>query len=119
MLWADRQGTFCPSTGCSVSSSAIGTDLLNFMARNQGITGSRFFFNNVEINGATSISKFWFEINNNDGSDTVVVDNGGSGYVIEQDSLFVDVLRSSIVGSTQRLVVAVIILRHFNSKYQS
>ncbi|KAE9383631.1 hypothetical protein BT96DRAFT_982488 [Gymnopus androsaceus JB14] len=57
MLWADRQGSFCPSTECSVVSS--------------------------------STEKFWFEISDNDGSDPVIVDNGGSGFAIEQDSMFV------------------------------
>ena len=65
----------------------------------QGLTASRYSFN-ATINSTSSISKFWFEINNNDGSDPIVVDNGGSGFVIEQDpslTLFVDIMRSELI----------------------
>ncbi|KAE9407571.1 heme peroxidase [Gymnopus androsaceus JB14] len=97
MLWADQQGaSFCSSTGCSVQSSRSQPVFFTIVGVAQGFTASRYFFN-ATINATSSISKFWFEVNNNDGSDPVIVDNGGSGFVIEQDpslSLFVDVTRS-------------------------
>ncbi|KAF9064897.1 heme peroxidase, partial [Rhodocollybia butyracea] len=75
-------------------------------------TAKRYSFN-ATINGATSISKFWFEINNNDGTDPITVDNGGDGFVIEQDSVFIDNSRSEMIllstsfQEFNRLVVAV------------
>ncbi|KAE9405953.1 heme peroxidase [Gymnopus androsaceus JB14] len=100
MLWADQQGvSFCPSTGCSVQSSSTQPVFFNIVGSAQGFSASRYLFN-ATINSTSSISKFWFEINNNDGSDPIIVDNGGSGFVIEQDptlSLFVDVMRSETV----------------------
>ncbi|KAE9393700.1 heme peroxidase [Gymnopus androsaceus JB14] len=93
MLWADRQGSFCPSTGCSVQSSGSQNVVFNAGPTTQNLAAARYSFN-ATINATSSISKFWFEIDNNDGSDSIVVDNGGSGFVVEQDSLFVDVIRS-------------------------
>ncbi|KAF9058627.1 heme peroxidase [Rhodocollybia butyracea] len=114
LLWADREGSFCPSTGCSVES--FGTQPVTFRLTELGIylgfTAERYEFN-ATINVATSISKFWFEINNNDGSDPITVDNGGGGFVIEQDSLFFDNGRTVAVSLTPsfeeffRLVIAV------------
>ncbi|KAJ4473733.1 heme peroxidase [Lentinula aciculospora] len=96
MLWADRQGSFCPATGCT--SPSIGTQevFLGLIGNIQGLQAQRYVFN-ASINATTSISKLWFEINENDGSSPVVVDNGGSGFVVEQDSVFVDNSRSENV----------------------
>ncbi|KAE9393314.1 heme peroxidase [Gymnopus androsaceus JB14] len=94
-------GSFCPSTGCSKQSSSTQPVFFTVFGEAQGFTASRYLFN-ATINSTSSISKFWFEINNNDGSDPVVVDNGGSGFVIEQDpslSLFVDAMRSELIFS--------------------
>ncbi|KAE9405956.1 heme peroxidase [Gymnopus androsaceus JB14] len=100
LLWADRQGnSFCPSTGCSLQSSSDQPVFFSVVGQVQGLTASRYSFN-ATINSTSSISKFWFEINNNDGSDPIVVDNGGSGFVIEQDpslTLFVDIMRSELI----------------------
>ncbi|KAE9409458.1 heme peroxidase [Gymnopus androsaceus JB14] len=96
MLWADRQDSFCPSTGMLFQFTIIG--------QAQGVTAERYFFN-ATINATSSISKFWFEINDNDGSDPVVVDNSGSGYVIEQDSLFL--IQVPEVGLDIKVVIAV------------
>ncbi|KAJ3855465.1 heme peroxidase [Lentinula lateritia] len=96
MLWADRQGSFCPSTGCTTSSTDNLQVFFTFIGEIQGLTADRYVLN-ATINATTSISKFWFEINENDGSDPIIVDNGGSGFVIEQDSVFVDNRRSENV----------------------
>ncbi|KAE9408320.1 heme peroxidase [Gymnopus androsaceus JB14] len=115
MLWADQQGdSVCPSAGCSVQPYNTQSVSFSIVGQALGLAATRDFFN-ATINATSSISKFWFEINNNDGSDPVVVDNGGSGFVIEQDptlSLFLDVLRSAGVGGGPtvvfRLVVAIL-----------
>ncbi|KAJ3720911.1 heme peroxidase [Lentinula raphanica] len=93
MFWADRQGSTCPSTGCTVSSNNIQQVFFSIIGNIQGLSGDRYQFN-ATINPTTSISKFWFEVNENDGSDPIVVDNGGSDFVVEQDSVFVDNGRS-------------------------
>ncbi|KIK65754.1 hypothetical protein GYMLUDRAFT_39276 [Collybiopsis luxurians FD-317 M1] len=98
MFWLDRQGSSCPPVGCSVRSSSNQTNILNsFGHLISSVTSSNRFFFNATINATTSISKFWFEISENDGSEPVLVDNNGPGYVIEQDEVFVDVQRSEIV----------------------
>ncbi|KAE9382582.1 heme peroxidase, partial [Gymnopus androsaceus JB14] len=95
MLWADREGSCCPFTGCSVPSSSSREVFFSPLAQllAPGLTPEIYFFN-ATINATCSISDFWFEINVNIGSEPLVVDNGGGGFVIEQTSLFVDVLRS-------------------------
>ncbi|KAJ3745485.1 heme peroxidase [Lentinula detonsa] len=93
LLWADRQGSSCPSTGCTSPSTSLQQVVFSLIGNIQGLTGTRYSFN-ATINATTSLSKFWFEINENDGSDPVVVDNGGSGFVIEQDTIFIDNSRS-------------------------
>ncbi|KAE9405437.1 heme peroxidase [Gymnopus androsaceus JB14] len=85
MFWTDRQGSFCPSIGCSIQSSGTQTSLLSIISTAQA--------------RLSPISKFWFTVDNNDGSESVVVDNGGGGFVVEDDviSMFVDSLRSEEV----------------------
>ncbi|KAF8825910.1 hypothetical protein HHX47_DHR6000701 [Lentinula edodes] len=112
MLWVDRQGSSCPPIGCTSPSISTQQVVFSLIGNLQGLTGTRYSFN-ATINASTSISKFWFEINENDGSDPIVVDNGGSGFVIEQDSVFIDnsrsenVLLSSSFNEYRKVVVAV------------
>ncbi|KAJ3982561.1 heme peroxidase [Lentinula detonsa] len=98
MLWTDRQGSNCPSTGCTSPSTQTEDVFLTLIGIGnvRGLTANRFVFN-ATVNATTSISKFWFEVDENDGSDPIVVDNGGSGFVIEQDSVFIDNGRSEAV----------------------
>ncbi|KIK56946.1 hypothetical protein GYMLUDRAFT_229967 [Collybiopsis luxurians FD-317 M1] len=93
LLWADRQGSFCPPAGCSQQSNGTQSVLFTIIGQMQGVTALRYPFN-ATINATSSISKFWFEVNENDGSEPIIVDNGGVGFVIEQDSVFVDIGRS-------------------------
>jgi len=47
----------------------------------------------VPIDTTASITKFWFEVNENDGSNPTTYDNEGNGFVIDQDQvLFVPML---------------------------
>lgn len=99
MFWADQQGgsSVCPPAGCSVPSFFSEEVFFSIVGQAQGLTATRYSFN-ATINATSSISKFWFEINNSDGTDPIFVENGGSGFVIEQDlSLFVDVHRSELI----------------------
>lgn len=56
----------------------------------------------ASINATASISKFWFEVDEGDGTTPTVEDNGGSGYVIDQDKVLFDVSRSSQYPSVGR-----------------
>ncbi|KAJ4473706.1 heme peroxidase [Lentinula aciculospora] len=112
MLWSDRQGSFCPSSGCTSPSTSTQQVVFSLIGNIQGLTGERYSFN-ATINATTSISKFWFKINENEGSDPVIVDNGGSGFVIGQDTVFIDnsrsenVILSSSFNEYRKVVVAV------------
>ncbi|KAF5376339.1 hypothetical protein D9757_008666 [Collybiopsis confluens] len=96
LLWTDRQGSFCPPSGCSSPSISTEQVFFSLIGQMQGATAQRYLFN-ATINGATSISKFWFEVDENDGSEPIVVDNRGTGFGIEQDSVFVDIGRSATI----------------------
>ncbi|KIK55701.1 hypothetical protein GYMLUDRAFT_47659 [Collybiopsis luxurians FD-317 M1] len=111
LLWADRQGSFCPSSGCSTQSTTVQPVFFSIIGQKQGLSAQRYQFN-ASINAASSISKFWFEVNENDGSQPVVVDNGGAGFVIEQDSVFVDVGRSvQVIGTGLNFLDLVVAVR--------
>ncbi|KAE9388479.1 heme peroxidase [Gymnopus androsaceus JB14] len=117
MFWVDQEGdSVCPSTGCSIPSSSSDPLAFNEIGIQVGVTPIRYSFK-ATIDATSSISNFWFEVNNNDGSDPIIVDNGGTGFVLEQDpalSLFVDIDRSEGVvlldSNTEffRIVVAVL-----------
>ncbi|ESK95562.1 l-ascorbate oxidase [Moniliophthora roreri MCA 2997] len=59
-----------------------------------GITAWKYEFE-AHINAASSIDKFWFEIDEHDGSPKAMVNNGGSGYKIENDQVLFDPVRSA------------------------
>ncbi|KAJ3768378.1 heme peroxidase [Lentinula raphanica] len=96
ILWTDRQGSSCPSTGCTSPATNSQAVVFSLIGNIQGLTGTRYSFN-ASINSTTSLSKFWFEIDENDGSAPLVVDNGGSGFIIAQDMVFIDNSRSENV----------------------
>ncbi|KAJ4481302.1 heme peroxidase [Lentinula lateritia] len=52
----------------------------------------------------SSVLSFWFKINENNGSDPVIVDNGGSSFAIGQDSVFIDNSRSEFVIFSSSLI---------------
>ncbi|KAK1230801.1 hypothetical protein PQX77_006101 [Marasmius sp. AFHP31] len=113
LFWTDREGArTCPATGCSSKSTEVeelanignGFDIL-------GMTASMYHFE-ATINATTSISKFWFEIDEGDGSAKKVVDNIGQGYGIDQDTVLFDPARSALgflpdIGSVTLITVAV------------
>ncbi|KAK7041791.1 hypothetical protein VNI00_009080 [Paramarasmius palmivorus] len=103
LFWTDRRTpSTCPSTGCtsaSISAQRItGPDVNTIGASGfdlYGITAWKYDFE-AHINAASSIDKFWFEIDEHDGSSATVVNNGGSGYVITQDQMLFDPVRSAL-----------------------
>ncbi|KAJ7025119.1 L-ascorbate oxidase [Mycena alexandri] len=100
ILWNDKAGG-CASGSC-FNWSQNQRDVTTTLASRLGLSVNKYDFV-APINATTSISKFWFEINENDGSPVTVLDNEGSGYVITQDRVLY-VPHSSTATST---VVAV------------
>ncbi|KAH8804086.1 heme peroxidase [Flagelloscypha sp. PMI_526] len=99
IVWADRNPSFCPSSGCRKVTTNM-ESIVN--AGPDGVIARGFGFINVQatiyrfsvlIDPNASISKFWFEVEQ-DGK-TTIVDNDGEGYVIDQDILLFDPPRSS------------------------
>ena len=63
---------------------------------------------NTPINVTTSVSKFWFEVDENDGKKSQIYDNEGTGYEIQQDRvLFVPELSTNDLNKNFTVVVAV------------
>ncbi|KAL0064088.1 hypothetical protein AAF712_008948 [Marasmius tenuissimus] len=113
LFWTDREGTrTCPATGCS----SVSTEFEQLANIGNGfeileITASVYHFE-VTINATTSISKFWFEIDEGNGSAKKVVDNNAQGYEIDQDTVLFDPARSALgflpdIGSVTLITVAV------------
>ena len=57
------------------------------------------YFFDAQVNPTSSISKFWFEVDERDGSRPIRVDNDGEGLVIDQDTILFDPGRSSFFGA--------------------
>ncbi|KAH8827144.1 heme peroxidase [Flagelloscypha sp. PMI_526] len=104
LFWSDRRSpTTCPPSGCSVSA------LRSFsVGQGQGLktlwnisTAVRYQFE-AHIAANSSIDKFWFVL-----SDGSTLDNGGNGFVIDQDDFLWDPSRSKRVGNRANVTVAV------------
>jgi len=90
MLWCDKYGD---SADCEGSTkSAPSANVVQDDPNNSPITlrmGVYFVHYNfvVPIEGPASISKFWFEVDEHNGTSTTVYNNGGNDYVIAQDQV--------------------------------
>ncbi|KAJ6483288.1 heme peroxidase [Mycena sanguinolenta] len=110
MFWKERTGTFCPAGGCSIPVLRVINETPSLLAQLKGVNGFNRHSFTASIHLATSISHFWFEVNDNDGSAPFVVDNSGANYTIDQDVLLYDPQRTFSTftsGSVQRMIVAV------------
>ncbi|KAJ6472542.1 heme peroxidase [Mycena sanguinolenta] len=109
MFWKERTGTFCPVEGCSVPSFQVTTEESSFLAQLKGVTGFILHSFNASIDLATSISHFWFEVDDNDGSAPSIVDNNGANYTIDQDVLLLDPRRTTatFTAAAPRVIVGV------------
>ncbi|KAG6805610.1 hypothetical protein H0H93_004415, partial [Arthromyces matolae] len=70
---------------------------IELLAQIKGFPAFSDYVFSVQAPLNASISKFWFVVDENDGSKKTVVDNNGTGYVIEQDTLLYDPKRSHAV----------------------
>ncbi|KAJ7752376.1 hypothetical protein B0H16DRAFT_1459966 [Mycena metata] len=95
MFWKERTGTFCPTAGCSIPSFQVTTEDATALATLKSVNAFKLHSFNATVDLATSISHFWFEVNDNDGSTPFIVDNHGANYTIDQDVLLFDPRRSS------------------------
>lgn len=90
MFWCDRYGD---STGCSTHSNvAVAAALSQDDPRISPVTerlGYRFINYQfaVKIDPSKSISLFWFEKDEHDGSAPMGIDNEGVGYRLDQDHI--------------------------------
>ncbi|GLB35585.1 putative peroxidase family protein [Lyophyllum shimeji] len=100
LFWKERQtqGSLCPSTGCSVSSTRVSLDPPSFLGELRGIQKLSNYKFTTQIPLNASIAKFWFEVDEKDGSAPSIVDNDdGSGFEIDQDTVLFDPSRTTIV----------------------
>ncbi|KAL0058831.1 hypothetical protein AAF712_014458 [Marasmius tenuissimus] len=94
-FWNDRQGSsVCPTSGCSVDIQSNGPIFVPLMARQRyGLSelGFHNFFATASVNNTGSISKFWFQVDEGDGSAPFIVDKDWS---VSQDDVLADPNRS-------------------------
>ncbi|KAF9486235.1 heme peroxidase [Pholiota conissans] len=105
MFWESRTGGSCNRRTCS-SPFVSQNDTTTELTRRMGLSPQKYYFD-APINATTSISKFWFEVDEHNGKKPIVIDNGGTGYVIEQDHVLFDPVRSTHAFSGSNIVVAV------------
>ena len=90
MFWCDRYGGNSNCNQDSKSAQPAQTTQLDPsvspISYSTNVTFIKYNFV-VPVNSTVSISKFWFEVNENDGSKPSVYQNGGSGYQFQQDQL--------------------------------
>ncbi|KAG6860325.1 hypothetical protein C0995_012683 [Termitomyces sp. Mi166 len=115
LLWKERHQSesFCPPSGCAVSSTSVVPSGTSFFANIKGVYryGQHSFTAQIPLN--SSISEFRFLVDENDGWGPTLVDNHGSGFLITQDTVLYDPERTQLVIEPDRsttvfaLVVAV------------
>ncbi|KAF8061772.1 heme peroxidase [Lyophyllum atratum] len=99
LYWKERQtqGSLCPSNGCFAPSAGSTSRNPTFLAELRGIQSFEIHHFSAQIPLNASISKFWFEVDEKDGSPPTIVENGGSGFEIDQDTVLFDPARTTIV----------------------
>ncbi|KAG6916604.1 hypothetical protein DXG01_006161 [Tephrocybe rancida] len=108
MLWCDRYGS---NQNCKGNTrSALPANNLQEQPNLSPVSQSRgFSFINynfvVPVDATASISKFWFTVDENDGSTVTTYQNGGNGYPVIQDQLlFVPTLSTNTLVQNASLV---------------
>lgn len=91
MLWCNKYGDNKNCAGktniaSSVSKTSQNSDDVSPITKNLGYYFLFYDFV-VPINSNVSISKFWFKVDEMDGSTPTTYNNGGSGYPIDQDQV--------------------------------
>ncbi|KAK7039914.1 peroxidase [Favolaschia claudopus] len=107
LRWASRTGNFCPPEGCAAESFLLDYDTGSAMAELSGVAQWAYYHFNATVDLKTSISHFWFEIDPKNGTAPYVVDNHGTNFTIEQDTLLYDARRSEYTPQKYTMVAAV------------
>ncbi|KIM42111.1 hypothetical protein M413DRAFT_70963 [Hebeloma cylindrosporum] len=106
MFWENRSGGKCAHNACSAPVVST-NDTTTTLFQRAGMSPQKYRFN-TPINVTTSVSKFWFEVDENDGKKPQIYNNGGTGYEIQQDRvLFVPELSTNAFNNNFTVVVAV------------
>lgn len=91
MLWCDKYGSAAACKGATRSSLPVNTlsddPNISPVTLNLGYYFINYNFV-VPIDSAASISKFWFQVDEHNGTAATTYNNGGSGYVLPQDQIF-------------------------------
>ncbi|KAG6860595.1 hypothetical protein C0995_009485 [Termitomyces sp. Mi166 len=108
MSWCDRYGSSQNCNGNTRSASPATTvqeqSNLSPISQSQGFTFINYNFI-VPIDSNASISKFWFTVDEKDGSSPTTYKNGGDGYPVAQDQLlFVPTLSHNTLVQNSSLV---------------
>ncbi|EKM82462.1 hypothetical protein AGABI1DRAFT_111078 [Agaricus bisporus var. burnettii JB137-S8] len=103
MFWCDRYGDSADCQGNTKSAQSVKTtqdDPNNSpITFNMGLFFVHYHFV-VPIDSKVSISKFWFEVDEHNGTSAAVYNNGGDDYVVQQDQvILVPTLSSSVMRS--------------------
>ena len=85
LFWQDREATTGGSSNANTGMFPIAG---NAMLKKRGIGGYNLANFNVTVNITNSISKFWFEVDEGDGSKPIVVDDDGAGFPLQDELLF-------------------------------
>jgi len=115
LLWESRDRKSCNRNICSAP--FIGTnDTTTALTKRAGMTPQKYHFD-TPINATLSASKFWFEVDERNGQKPIILNNGGTGYVV-QDRVLFDPKRSSFPFSSGAwsIVAAVSGLVSYNFK---
>ncbi|SRR6266576_796105 len=90
MFWCDHYGDDANCARGSKSAQPAQTTQMNTntspVTYYMNITFIKYSFV-VPIDSIVSISTFWFEVNENNGTQPTLYKNGGSGYQVQQDQL--------------------------------
>ena len=89
MLWCDKYGSNSNCIGrtrSSVPAANLSESNLSPLTAAQGYSFITYNFV-VPIDASASISKFWFQVDERNGTKPSIYNNGGNGYVVQQDQL--------------------------------
>ena len=91
MLWCDKYGSAKACKGATRSSLPVNTHSDDPNISPVTLNLGYYFINYdfvVPIDSAASISNFWFQVDEHNGTAATTYNNGGSGYVLPQDQIF-------------------------------
>ncbi|KAK1227051.1 hypothetical protein PQX77_009961 [Marasmius sp. AFHP31] len=111
LFWNDRDESLtCPTSGCSAAPITTSFRLPSLLAETRyGFPGSTSYFFKTSVNMTTSLSNFWFGVDEGDGSTPTIVNKVSTGKVlaISQDTVLHDPARSQSIVDKDNIVIAI------------